>query len=66
MAGYQPIKRPGVTDDVANAALWLASDASGFVTGHDLVVDGGITAGRPVSVAMAERAQLAGAFAARH
>ena len=63
---YQPIRRAGRPDDVAAAALWLASDASRFVTGHDLVVDGGISAGRPASVAIAERAQLAHAFAAQH
>jgi hypothetical protein len=32
--------------DIANAALWLASSESSFVTGHALVVDGGLTAGR--------------------
>ena len=31
--------------DIANAALWLASSESNFVTGHALVVDGGLTAG---------------------
>ena len=39
----QPIKRSGVPNDIAEAALWLASDASSFVTGHALIVDGGIT-----------------------
>jgi hypothetical protein len=33
------------TDDIAQAVLFLASDASRFVTAHDLVVDGGVTAG---------------------
>lgn len=42
----QPIKRSGVPDDVAKAALWLASEDSSFVTGHALVVDGGASAGR--------------------
>jgi NAD(P)-dependent dehydrogenase (short-subunit alcohol dehydrogenase family) len=63
LANYQPIHRAGTPDDVARAALWLASDASAFVNGHDLVVDGGISAGRPASVALAERAGLARAFA---
>lgn len=41
----QPYPRAGQPEDIANAALFLASDASGFVTGHTLVVDGGATAG---------------------
>jgi NAD(P)-dependent dehydrogenase (short-subunit alcohol dehydrogenase family) len=61
---HQPIRRAGITDYVARAALWLASDASSFVTGQDVAVDGGISAGRPASVAIAERATLAKAFAA--
>lgn len=36
-----PIGRLGRPADVANAALFLASDEAGFVTGHNLVVDGG-------------------------
>jgi NAD(P)-dependent dehydrogenase (short-subunit alcohol dehydrogenase family) len=41
----QPVKKPGLPDDIAQAALYLASDASGFVTGTHMVVDGGITVG---------------------
>jgi NAD(P)-dependent dehydrogenase (short-subunit alcohol dehydrogenase family) len=41
-----PLKdRPGLADDVAHAALWLASDDSGYVSGHTLTVDAGITTG---------------------
>ncbi|WP_185961241.1 SDR family NAD(P)-dependent oxidoreductase [Telmatospirillum sp. J64-1] len=36
-----PLKRYGEGSDVANAALFLASEAAGYITGHTLVVDGG-------------------------
>jgi NAD(P)-dependent dehydrogenase (short-subunit alcohol dehydrogenase family) len=39
-----PLGRLGRPEDVAEAALFLASDAAGFVTGVDLPVDGGLTA----------------------
>ncbi len=42
-SNLQPIRRAGMPADIANAAVWLASDAASFVTGHDLMVDGGIT-----------------------
>ena len=40
-----PIGRSGLPNDIAEAALFLASDASGFVTGTHLTVDGGLTLG---------------------
>jgi NAD(P)-dependent dehydrogenase (short-subunit alcohol dehydrogenase family) len=43
----QPIPRGGRPRDIAEAALYLASDASDFVTGQALVVDGGLTLGPP-------------------
>jgi NAD(P)-dependent dehydrogenase (short-subunit alcohol dehydrogenase family) len=64
LESHQPIRRAGISEYVAPAAVWLASDASSFVTGQDLAVDGGISAGRPASVALAERATLGKAFAA--
>jgi NAD(P)-dependent dehydrogenase (short-subunit alcohol dehydrogenase family) len=44
-ASVQPIPKAGAPDDIAQAALYLASDAAQFVTGTHLVVDGGITVG---------------------
>ena len=38
-----PLGRRGVPDDVAQAALFLATDASSFITGTQIVVDGGLT-----------------------
>ena len=38
-----PLRRWGVPQDIANAALYLASDEGSFVTGHALAVDGGMT-----------------------
>jgi gluconate 5-dehydrogenase len=40
-----PLKRPAETDDFVGAAIYLASSASDFVTGHLLYVDGGSLAG---------------------
>nr|BAJ39928.1 putative dehydrogenase [Terrabacter sp. DBF63] len=44
MLGVQPLKRPGTPDDIAAAALFLASDESSWITGQVLAVDGGHTA----------------------
>jgi len=46
LARSSPLKgRAGVAQDVANAALWLASDESGYTTGHTLTTDAGTTTG---------------------
>lgn len=52
---WQPLQYVGRVDDIAQAALFLASDASRFVTGHNLVVDGGISAGWPIAAARPDR-----------
>ena len=44
MAGLHPIGRIGAPDDIAQAVVFLASDESAFVTGAELIVDGGYTA----------------------
>ncbi|HEY8090134.1 MAG TPA: SDR family oxidoreductase [Polyangiaceae bacterium] len=40
-----PLGRYGVPDEIAGGALYLASDAASFLTGHTLVIDGGLTIG---------------------
>lgn len=38
-----PLKRYGEPEDIANGAIYLLSDGSSWVTGHSLVIDGGVT-----------------------
>ncbi len=42
MAKRMPLRRLGVPDDIASAVLFLCSEASSWITGHTLVVDGGL------------------------
>jgi 3-oxoacyl-[acyl-carrier protein] reductase len=44
VADYVPLKRLATAEDMANACLFLLSGAAGFVTGTELIVDGGLTA----------------------
>lgn len=55
LVNAQPLPRAGLPEDIANAALWLASDESSFVTGQMIIVDGGWMASaraqpRPVAI----------------
>lgn len=43
LAKSVPLQRAGLASDIAEGALYLASDAGRFVTSHDLVIDGGRT-----------------------
>lgn len=49
LSTVQPIPRAGLTDDVANVVLFLASDEASFINGEDIVVDGGQIRGRRYS-----------------
>ncbi|HEY0899904.1 MAG TPA: SDR family oxidoreductase, partial [Sphingobacteriaceae bacterium] len=40
-ANQEPVGRLGDPQEVAEAVVWLCSDAASFVTGHSLAVDGG-------------------------
>ena len=62
LARMQPIPRAGLTDDIGLAAVFLASDESTFINGHDLVVDGGVIGGRMWSQAQQALSGMRAAF----
>jgi NAD(P)-dependent dehydrogenase (short-subunit alcohol dehydrogenase family) len=43
-ANHYPLRRVGQPDDIANSVVFLASSEAGWITGHNLLVDGGYTA----------------------
>jgi len=60
---HNPLRRAGSPEDVANLALWLASDESSFVNGQAIVIDGGMTVGRNWSDMQASATALYGRLA---
>lgn len=57
MRDDRPLKREGTADDVAEAALYLATDRSRYVTGTVLPVDGGTVAGKVISRKPADKSE---------
>ena len=64
-ARWQPLPYVTRPEDIAQAALFLASDASRMVTGHNLVVDGGVSAGWPIAAVRGDRELFFRTFQAR-
>jgi NAD(P)-dependent dehydrogenase (short-subunit alcohol dehydrogenase family) len=53
-----PLRRTGVPDDIAHAIAFLCSKEAGFITGHALVVDGGMTVQMPENLALRQAEAL--------
>ena len=64
VAAAVPLGRVGTAKDIADAAVWLCSDAASFVTGTVLAVDGGRLAGTPAFRTAARTGAAQGAPAA--
>lgn len=58
----QALLRAGLPEDIGRAILWLASDASAFVTGHALVVDGGLIPGQTATASAQMYTRMAAAM----
>ncbi|MEM3112376.1 MAG: SDR family oxidoreductase [Candidatus Anstonellales archaeon] len=43
LISLEPMGRMGTPDEIAGAVIWLCSDKASFITGHNLIVDGGMT-----------------------
>jgi NAD(P)-dependent dehydrogenase (short-subunit alcohol dehydrogenase family) len=48
LARWYPVGRVGIPDDIASAVAYIASDEAAFVSGANLVIDGGVTAGMSI------------------
>ena len=44
IAKNTPVRRNGIPDDIADSCLWLCSEASGFVNGQTIGINGGVVA----------------------
>lgn len=45
-----PLRRPGIPDEIAQTALFLASDASSYINGQAIAVDGGLSTSHPIVI----------------
>ena len=64
-AGALPVGRAGEPADIAATAAFLASDDSSYITGQDIVVDGGLTAGLSTAQRRQQEAMIAGHLKAK-
>ena len=63
LADVAPMKRSGQPIDIAECALWLASDSSSFVNGQAIAVDGGLTTGPTYRTSRARTESMIGMLA---